>query len=46
MWPAEENLANPANVEFEFEAILFVQVIFQLNSEYYTNMLQGRVLAI
>ena len=29
-----------ANIEFEFEAILFGQVVFQLNSDHYTNVLQ------
>ena len=34
---------NPAlcNIEFELEAILSVQVVSQLNSDYYTNVSQG-----
>ena len=33
-----ENLARCANIEFELEAILSVQVFSQLNSDYYTNV--------
>ena len=36
-----ENPALPANIEFDFEALLSVQVVFQLNSDYYTMVLQG-----
>ena len=36
-----ENPALPANIEFELEAILSVQVVFQLNSDYCTKVLQG-----
>ena len=36
-----ENLALPANIEFDLEAILSVQVVFQLNSDYCTKVLQG-----
>ena len=39
--PLSENLALPANIKFELEAILSVQVVFQLNSDYCTKMLQG-----
>ena len=38
--PLSENPAPCANIEFELEAILFVQVVSQLNSDYYTNMSQ------
>jgi len=31
--PLSENPALPANIEFELETILSVQVVFQLNSE-------------
>ena len=36
-----KNSALSANIEFELEAILFVQVDFQLNSDYCTKVLQG-----
>ena len=36
-----ENLALPANTDFELEWILPVQVVFQLNSDYITNVSQG-----
>ena len=39
--PLSENLALCANIEFELEAILSLQVISQLNSDYYTNVSQG-----
>ena len=39
--PLSENPALPANIEFELEAILSVQVVFQLNSDYCTKVLQG-----
>ena len=39
--PLRENLALPTNIEFKYEAILSVQVVFQLNSGFYTNVLQG-----
>ena len=34
--PLSENPALRANIEFELEAILSVQVVSQLNSDYYT----------
>ena len=37
----KENLALCANIEFESEAILSVQVVSQLNSDYCTNVSQG-----
>ena len=39
--PLSENLALPANIEFELEAILSVQVVFQLNTDYCAKVLQG-----
>ena len=39
--PLSENPALPANIEFELEAILSAQVVFQLNSDYCTKVLQG-----
>ena len=33
-----ENPALPANIEFELEAILSIQVVFQLNSDYCTTV--------
>ena len=39
--PLSENPALPANIKFELEVILSVQVVFQLNSDYCTKMLQG-----
>ena len=39
--PLSKNSALSANIEFELEAILSVQVIFQLNSDYCTKVLQG-----
>ena len=39
--PLSENPALPATIEFEIETILSVQVVFQLNSEYCTKVLQG-----
>ena len=36
----KENPALCANIEFEFEAILSVEVISQLNSDYCTNVSQ------
>ena len=39
--PLSENLPLPANIEFKLEAILSVQVVFQLNSDYCTKVLQG-----
>ena len=36
-----KNPAHPANIEFELEAILSIQVVFQLNSDYCTKLLQG-----
>ena len=39
-YPLSGNLPHPANIEFQFELILFVQVTSQLNLDYYT-MLQG-----
>ena len=38
--PLSENLALCANIEFELEAILSVQVVSQLNSDYCTNVSQ------
>ena len=35
------NPALPANIEFELEAILSVLVVFQVNSDYCTKVLQG-----
>ena len=35
-----ENLALRTSIDFELEAILSVQVVFQLNSDYYTNVSQ------
>jgi len=37
--PLSENPLLCANIEFELEAILSVQVIFQLNSDYCTKVL-------
>ena len=34
----------PQNVKFEFEPDLSIQVAFQLNLDYYTNVLQGACL--
>ena len=39
--PLSENPALRANIEFELEAILSVQVVSQLTSDYYTNVSQG-----
>ena len=39
--PVSENPALPGNIKFELEAILSVQVVFQLNSDYCTKALQG-----
>ena len=39
--PLSENPALPANIEFELEAILSVQAVFQLKSDYCTKVLQG-----
>ena len=39
--PLSKNSALYANIEFELEAILFIQVVFQLNSDYCTKVLQG-----
>ena len=36
-----KNLTLHTNIEFELEAILSVQVVSQLNSDYYTNVPQG-----
>ena len=36
-----KNPALPANIESELEAILSIQVVFQLNSDYCTKLLQG-----
>ena len=38
--PLRENPALRANIEFELEAILSVQVVSQLNSDYCTNVSQ------
>ena len=37
--PMSKNLALPAIIEFELEAILSVKVVFQLNADYCTNVL-------
>ena len=39
--PLRENPALRANIEFEFEAILSVEVVSQLNSDYCTSVSQG-----
>ena len=39
--PLSKNPALTANIEFELEMILSVQVVFQLNSDYCTKVLQG-----
>ena len=39
--PVSKKLEPPTIIEFKLEAILSVQVIFQLNLDYHTNMLQG-----
>ena len=39
--PLSENPPLLANIEFKLEAILSAQVVFQLNSDYYTNTSQG-----
>ena len=39
--PLSKNPALHTNIEFELEAILSVQVISQLNSDYYSNVSQG-----
>ena len=39
--PLSENPALRSNIEFELEVILSVQVVSQLNSDYYTNVSQG-----
>ena len=39
--PLSENLALCANTEFELKAILSVQAVSQLNSDYCTNVSQG-----
>ena len=36
-----KNPALSAHNEFELEAILSIQVVFQLNSDYCTKLLQG-----
>jgi len=42
--PLSENPALPANIEFELEAILSIQVVFQLNSDYCTKVFRGLAL--
>ena len=42
--PLTKNSALSANIEFELEAILSVQVVFQLNSDYCTKVLRGLAL--
>jgi len=37
-----KNSALPTNIEFELEAILSVQVVFQLNSDYCTKLVNCR----
>ena len=39
--PLSENPAPSANIEFELETILSVQVVFQLNSDYCTKVVGG-----
>ena len=39
--PLSKNSALYANIEFELETILSVQVVFQLNADYCTKVLQG-----
>ena len=39
--PVSKNSALSTNIEFELETILSVQVVFQLNSDYCTKVLQG-----
>ena len=39
-----ENPALPTNIEFELEAILSVQVVFQLNSDYCIKVVKGLAL--
>ena len=39
--PLSKNPALPANIEFELEAIISAEVVFQLNSDYCTKVLQG-----
>ena len=39
--PLRENLVLRANIELELEAILSMQVVSQLNSDYCTNVSQG-----
>ena len=39
--PLRENPALRANIEFELQAILLVQVVSQLKSDYCTNVSQG-----
>ena len=39
--PLSENPAICANIEFELEPILSVQILSQLYSDYYTNVSQG-----
>ena len=41
MWPTEQKPGLPTNIEFKLEAILSMQVVFQLNSDYCTKVLQG-----
>ena len=38
--PLSKN-AHPTKIKFEFEAILSIQVVFQLNSDYYTESVTG-----
>ena len=42
--PLSENLALPTNIKFQLEAILSVQIVFQLNSGYCTKVLQGAII--
>ena len=39
--PLSKNPALRANTEFELEAILFIQVVLQLNSDYRTKVSLG-----
>ena len=39
--PLSKNSALYANIKFELEAILYVQVVFQLNSDYCIKVVKG-----
>ena len=44
--PQSKISALSANIEFELEAILSVLVVFQLNSDYCTKVLQGACIVL